>query len=663
MTHTNAITGSSAACAVSMSSSPAVPRQRARNNLGHRCDPSLEGSGGASGTYSLLATTALFVAAVVAARVAVEHTTGWDGESPVKDMSLVFTGLFFVLGRMFSTVNSDIKEALRMPMDVCCALDLIEDYFRFAAAKILCAEEGAATAGGSGISMTYDAASMTLLAVDGVTVVGSAEEEAEEVMVQTEERGIQSVERDSAVTGTCTCGAEITEANPTTISTPTPSAIPPMELYKHQRHAASTAGPFSPDATGAGIGNAEPLASGAEQPCERCGHPKGRRGTLAIVNTNATTVATCHRSTNSRNSRGGGGRPLLPAVRTVTIGPARGTAQLVTARRLLVAVAKSFHDSLVGSEERVAAFLAEERAAKRRERDSTATAGDASLSIAPRTTNGSQILPASAVEPSPSADEGALLRTATPSTSSSSEVYSRQPSTAPHGGSYLRRRKGSTDSTSTKGGGSRKGRTSRKSDSPTAEWLPIGLYGFDNGPQPTAFSECLNLLERINHLTNVWGGDREKIVVRVPRFLDTIRRTAGRAAVIKRTDVLPAAMALVNYFVVMSGVLMVLATYKTYASLTVGMGCTMVVSLFMARLLAAMDDPFGCDVGSSADDSFFASFWARWVRGHSTGAEMFPLVEYVRRTERLIAADEALERLREEARAVWRQRQAPPTDG
>ena len=208
------------------------------------------------------------------------------------------------------------------------------------------------------------------------------------------------------------------------------------------------------------------------------------------------------------------------------------------------------------------------------------------------------------------------------------------------------------------------GRLSKKSDSPTAEWLPIGLYGFDNGPQPTAYSECLNLLERINHLTNVWGGDREKIVVRVPRFLDTIRRTAGRAAVIKRTDVLPAAMALVNYFVVMSGVLMVLATYKTYASLAVGMGCTMVVSLFMARLLAAMDDPFGCDVGSSADgDSFFASFWARWVRGHSTGAEVFPLVEYVRRTERLIAADEALERLREEARAVWRQRQAPPTDG
>jgi len=85
--------------------------------------------------HKLLIQTMLFAAVPTIVRALVTNYTGWNGYMDLKDLSLIFTGLFFTSGILFSNVNADLKEAERMPADVASSLEQIEDQFVYMTKK------------------------------------------------------------------------------------------------------------------------------------------------------------------------------------------------------------------------------------------------------------------------------------------------------------------------------------------------------------------------------------------------------------------------------------------------------------------------------------------------------------------------------------------------
>lgn len=79
----------------------------------------------------LLLQTIFFAAFPVTLRFLVQRFTGWNGYIDLKDIGLVYTGLFFTAGVLFGGVNADLKEAEKMPQDVANSLEQIEDTFLF----------------------------------------------------------------------------------------------------------------------------------------------------------------------------------------------------------------------------------------------------------------------------------------------------------------------------------------------------------------------------------------------------------------------------------------------------------------------------------------------------------------------------------------------------
>lgn len=77
----------------------------------------------------LLLQTLLLAAIPVAARFLLQHYTGFDGFVEIRDIGLVFTGLFFTAGVLFRTNLVDLHEAEKMPQEMANTLEWIEDIF------------------------------------------------------------------------------------------------------------------------------------------------------------------------------------------------------------------------------------------------------------------------------------------------------------------------------------------------------------------------------------------------------------------------------------------------------------------------------------------------------------------------------------------------------
>lgn len=85
--------------------------------------------------HKLLIQTMLFAAVPTTVRALVTYYTSWNGYMDLKELTLIFTGLFFTSGILFSNVNADLKEAERMPADVASSLEQVEDQFVYMTKK------------------------------------------------------------------------------------------------------------------------------------------------------------------------------------------------------------------------------------------------------------------------------------------------------------------------------------------------------------------------------------------------------------------------------------------------------------------------------------------------------------------------------------------------
>lgn len=79
--------------------------------------------------WRLLLTTLPLVAAVLGLKLAIEHWLGFQGLLDFSDMTLVLTGGTFLVGFMLSGTLSDYKEAEKIPAEIACLLETIEESF------------------------------------------------------------------------------------------------------------------------------------------------------------------------------------------------------------------------------------------------------------------------------------------------------------------------------------------------------------------------------------------------------------------------------------------------------------------------------------------------------------------------------------------------------
>eukprot|EP00742_Colponemidia_sp_Colp-10_P028508 GILJ01035832.1.p1 GENE.GILJ01035832.1~~GILJ01035832.1.p1 ORF type:complete len:307 (+),score=41.81 GILJ01035832.1:141-1061(+) len=152
----------------------------------------------------------------------------------------------------------------------------------------------------------------------------------------------------------------------------------------------------------------------------------------------------------------------------------------------------------------------------------------------------------------------------------------------------------------------------------------------DNG---ITYGDTLHCLSDIVVLVRDWDKKGAANTAPIVVVIDKVRRVVSRGTVVQRTEVLPAARALLNFFVFMSCVLLFLASYKTLVALSMVISCVMTVCIFMARIIQAMDDPFNIRPPLGIQ---------RWIYGHMAAVQVFPLTEYITRMERRkIKSDEA----------------------
>lgn len=112
--------------------------------------------------------------------------------------------------------------------------------------------------------------------------------------------------------------------------------------------------------------------------------------------------------------------------------------------------------------------------------------------------------------------------------------------------------------------------------------------------------DCLSTLRELSILLNLWDRSTPSAVAPSTNnglaytnlAIDKTRRMLNRATVIRRTDVLPAARALLIFFVLMACFLILVAIYKTDAGLFFVIAAVASTAIFMTRLIIKMDDPF-----------------------------------------------------------------------
>lgn len=77
--------------------------------------------------WKLLVTTLPMVALVLAVKLALELGLGFGGFVDFSDVSMVLTGGVFLIGFMLAGVMSDYKESEKLPGEVACALETLEE--------------------------------------------------------------------------------------------------------------------------------------------------------------------------------------------------------------------------------------------------------------------------------------------------------------------------------------------------------------------------------------------------------------------------------------------------------------------------------------------------------------------------------------------------------
>ena len=83
--------------------------------------------------WRLLVTTLPFVAAALALKLALSRWLGFEGWIEFSDMSLVLTAGTFLTGFMLAGTLADYKEAEKLPAELACVLESIEENFAQAA--------------------------------------------------------------------------------------------------------------------------------------------------------------------------------------------------------------------------------------------------------------------------------------------------------------------------------------------------------------------------------------------------------------------------------------------------------------------------------------------------------------------------------------------------
>ncbi|MFO0592711.1 MAG: hypothetical protein U0441_34525 [Polyangiaceae bacterium] len=79
--------------------------------------------------WRLLLTTLPYVAAALALKVGLERLLGFEGVIEFSDMSLVLTAGTFLTGFMLAGTLADYKEAEKLPAELACGLESIEETF------------------------------------------------------------------------------------------------------------------------------------------------------------------------------------------------------------------------------------------------------------------------------------------------------------------------------------------------------------------------------------------------------------------------------------------------------------------------------------------------------------------------------------------------------
>jgi len=79
--------------------------------------------------WRLFVTTLPYVGAALALKLALEHWLGFQGLIDFSDMSLVLTAGTFLTGFMLAGTLADYKEAEKLPAELACSLECIEETF------------------------------------------------------------------------------------------------------------------------------------------------------------------------------------------------------------------------------------------------------------------------------------------------------------------------------------------------------------------------------------------------------------------------------------------------------------------------------------------------------------------------------------------------------
>jgi hypothetical protein len=77
--------------------------------------------------WRLMLSTLPFVAAVLGVKLVVEQGLGFEGVLEFSDVGMVLTGGVFLIGFMLAGTMADFKESERLPADVACTLEAIEE--------------------------------------------------------------------------------------------------------------------------------------------------------------------------------------------------------------------------------------------------------------------------------------------------------------------------------------------------------------------------------------------------------------------------------------------------------------------------------------------------------------------------------------------------------
>lgn len=85
--------------------------------------------------WKLMLTTLPLVAGVVGFKLFLEEAVGYKGSVEFSDITAVLTAVAFLIGFMLAGTMADFKEAEKIPGDLACALEAVEENLAFAALR------------------------------------------------------------------------------------------------------------------------------------------------------------------------------------------------------------------------------------------------------------------------------------------------------------------------------------------------------------------------------------------------------------------------------------------------------------------------------------------------------------------------------------------------